>query len=304
VTVEGARHLAWSPDGRKIALTTSSGVTLLDASSLGQLASRRTEFPQFALAFSDDGKELATADGLEVGHGLRVWNGIDLALLSEHDLPGNDHYPGSAMAIGFLPESAVVVATSDFPSMSLWIVSPDGGLRRALAIEGAKPLTAALYPRLGLTAVSVGPGQAVQLWDSATATLREELPLSGAAYLQFTHDGSRLLAALDFVVEVWDLQEQRSTSEVPVRDGTISAIRIPAQLAVSQDDHLFATGTEIPSPGIGVWLVDSGRLAALLPHDHLDMIIDLSFDPASGDLAILLNDGTLEVWEIASTTPD
>jgi WD40 repeat protein len=295
-TVEGARHLAWSPDGRKIALTTSSGVTLLDGASLGQLASRRTDSPQYALAFSDDGKELATADGLEVGHGLRVWNGIDLALVSEYDLPG------SAMTIGFLPESAVVVATSGFPSMGIWIASRDGGLRRALAIEGAEPLTAALYPRLGLTAVSVGPGQAVQVWDSATATLREELPFSGAEDLQFTHDGSRLLAVLDFVVEVWDLQEQRSTSEVPVHGGTVSPIRIPARLAVSQDDHVFATGTEFPSPGIGLWLVNSGRLAALLPHDHLDKIIDLSFNPANSELAILFNDGRLEVWDIASST--
>ena len=291
--------MAWSPDGTRIALTTTNGLVLLDASTLRQVAAETTVYAQNALAFSVDGTRLATADHWELGRTFRVWDSVDLALLREHDLPGGENHPAPAMQLGFLPNGDLVLATSELPGMAIWTVSADSAVRRLFAIDGAEPLTATLDPLHGMVAVSVGPAEGVQVWDITSATMREDAPLSGAGWLQFSHDGRNLLALLNFVAVTWDIQEGRVESQAPIADGTISGPRIPFRLTISHDDTVFAAGTEIPSPGIGFWDVHTGQLMGMMSHDELGSVRGLSFSPTQSELIILLEDGRLQAWEIA-----
>jgi len=300
--VDGVMAMAWSPDGERIALTTISGVLLLDASTLSQVAAQTTDLPQNALAFSADGATLATVDHFEQGRTVRLWDTVDLAFLREHDLPGDENDP-AVMQLGFLPNGDLVVATAELPGMAIWTISPNGAMGRLFGVEGAYALMATLDPVHGMVAVPVGrefPSEVVQVWDITSASMRQEAPLSNAGSLQFSHDGRELLALLDFAATTWDIREDHIESQAPFSSGMISHARFPIHLTISHDDSVFASGTEIPSPGIGFWDVHTGQLLGLMRHDELGSVEWLSFSPTKNELAILLEDGRLQVWKVAT----
>lgn len=300
--VDGVMAMAWSPDGERIALTTTSGVLLLDSSTLSQVAAQTTDLPQNALAFSADGTTLATVDHFEQGRTVRLWDTVDLTFLREHDLPGDENHP-AVIQLGFLPNGDLVVATAELPGMAIWTISPSGATARLFVVEGAYALMATLDPVHGMVAVPVGrefPSEVVQVWDIASASMRQEAPLSNAGPLQFSHDGRELLALLDFVATTWDIGEARIESQAPFSSGMNSHARFPIHLTISHDDGVFASVTEIPSPGIGLWDVHTGQLLGLMRHDELGSVEWLSFSPAKNELAVLLEDGCLQVWEVAT----
>jgi WD40 repeat protein len=291
--------LDWSPDGGRIAVTTLNGVSLLDAATLEEIAFQATSYGQNALAFSGDGATLATADDWEMGRMFRVWDGHDLALLGEHDLPGSGDTRGAAVGLGFLGDGGIILAVGELPGLGIWTMTTDGSMVRALSVERAEPLTAVLDPSRGWVAVSVGPREAVQVWDIATGEMVDDVPLEGANTLGFTHDGRFLVALLDFVATLWDLEGGQRVGRIPIADGGAAYVpRVAFHISVSHDDRLLASGTEIPSPGIGIWHVSSGQLLGLLTHEGSERVDQFSFSPATDELALLLNDGRLEVWTI------
>jgi len=289
--------MGWSPDGGVIAVTTNRGVALIDAASLGELAFKATEYGRRPLAFSEDGARLATADGLELGRSFRVWEARDLALLGEYSLPGPGDFGTSAMKLGFLTDDEIVLAVGELSGLGVWITAPDGSMNHVLTIEGAEPLMAALSPSSDMVAVSVGPAQAVRVWRLRTDEMLEEVPVEGSPELQITGDGRFLVAMLGSTV-VWDLAAGRSIVEIPVSDGIAANHRIPYSVAISHDDRLLASDTEIPAPGVGIWELATGELAGMLAHEELERIVQISFSPANHELALLLNDGRLQVWRI------
>lgn len=297
-SLDGPVDLEWSPDGGLIAVTTANGVSLSDAATLEEIAFQETPYGQNALAFSGDGGRLATADDWEAGRRFRIWDGHDLALLGEYDLPGSGVTKGAAIALDFLGDGGVVLAASELAGLGIWTSATDESMTRNLSVKAAEPLTAVLDSSQSRVAVAVGPAEAVQVWDIATGEMIEEAPLAGASRLGFTHDGRFLLALLNFEAAIWDLQSERLAGEIPIADGAAGGPAIPFRLSVSHDDRLLASGTEMPSPGIGIWELESGQLLGLLAHEDLERVRELSFSPATDELAILLSDGRLEVWTI------
>ena len=60
----------------------------------------------------------------------------------------------------------------------------------------------------------------------------------------------------------------------------MAGTQTPFNLTLSHDDRLFATSTETPSPGMGLWELGSGQLVGLITHDELERVDWLSIsDP-------------------------
>jgi len=297
-SIPGAVNLAWSPDGHTIAVTGADGLSLLDGATLGEVASQTTQHGQNALVFAENGSRLATADGWEAGQTITVWGPRSLNLVGDYGFLGTDpEHVMPVMQLGLSEEGRIVSAVSETSGLGIWTTT-GGPLRRMLTVEGAEPITAALGQGGELLAVSVGPAEAVQVWDTADGVMLQEAPLSGALRLEFRHDSASLVALLDFTAVLWDLENARAALRIPIAGGTLSETRIPYDVAISWDDRILASGTEIPSPGIGLWDLDTGELLALLVHKDLERVIGLSFSPVADELAVLLNDGRLEVWSV------
>ena len=107
-----------------------------------------------------------------------------------------------------------------------------------------------------------------------------------------------LLVDLGSSISVWDVEARREVTRVPVLSTTGEDEDVPFRISVSHDDGLFVTGTTIPTPGIGIWELESGKLVGLIQHDQLAEVNRLSFSPTEDELAILLDGGRLEIWEI------
>jgi len=289
--VDGARALAWSPDGTRIAVTTLSGVVLLDATTLEEMASATTSVPQDALSFSRDEATLATADYGMDRKQFRLWNTDDLSVASAKKLPGRTDDFDLVMLIAFTQDGDLLLVTSGLTGTDVWRVAPDGGMRRALQIEAVIPESATVDPSRGLIATYMSPGgpeQNVQIRSFLGANLQQELPYTGALELEFAPGEGALLISTGDAVIVWDVDRSRELTQIPISTG---------RLAVGRNDALFAAGTDRPALGTGLWEVRTGTLVGFIPDERLNDTVQRVFSPTNDELGMLRNDGALEIWE-------
>jgi WD40 repeat protein len=298
--IDGARALAWSPDGKRIALTTLDGVVLVDAGTLQEVASATTTAAQDALAFSDDGAKLVTADYGRDRREFRLWNAEDLSLVWTKDLPSSLDYIDVANLLVPQQDGGFLLATSSLIGADIWHIAIDGAMDRVLQMGGVITETATIDPSLGLVAVYMGPGgpeQNVQFWNLTTGAIDQELPYPGVFELEFASRRGVLLVAAHSVF-IWDIDQGKELASVRTSTGLATGLGVWGRITVGVDDILFATGTELPARGIGIWETDTGVLVAFLPENTQQRTAGLALSPTARELAVLGDDDQLHVWEI------
>jgi WD40 repeat protein len=298
------RQMAWSPDGKTIAVSTMNGIALVDAASLTQVAYRETEIGQNHIAVSPDGGTIATADYWEEGLYYRRWTAKDLNLVGRYDLPDDPDLPGDeereqVAELAFLQSGELLLACQSLMGVDVWSSEQSGQLTHNFLIRGGFGMSATISSATGLVAAELSPGyeDVVEAWSSETMTLYKEIPITGNVSLLFSRQGNTLLVT-DWQATVWDLSSMRSVSAAPVWGPIVEGNGLPSGQSFSLDDRYFAGGTEIPARGIAIWETQTGQLAGLLPHEALAQIIDIDFSPANDELAILTYDGRLEIWSV------
>jgi WD40 repeat protein len=163
--------LAWSPDG-KILAAGRIAILLWDVES-GQAVRTLEGHRDFvrSLAFSPDGKKLASAS---MDKSIRIWE----------------------VKTG---REALVLKPEGFA------FSVDG---EAVMAPIALPATAAAFSPDGKTLATGGADRVVRLWDTEAGSLKKELKghRNAVMALAFSPDGTRLIsAALDHTIRSWDV---------------------------------------------------------------------------------------------------
>jgi WD40 repeat protein len=200
------------------------------------------------------------------------------------------------MALAFMPDGRLLLAVSQLLGVEVWSGYPDSDMHREFQVRYSQPLTVALHPIRGWVAVTMGPEAGdLQVWDLETNSLREEVPAISGLNPQFAHKATLLLFS-DWSAYIWDVEADEQVAATTIDTGGIDGPRVPYVITVSYDDTLFATGTSIPFPGIGVWEIPSARPVGIIPHDNLENVRQLSFSSVSSDIAIGLTDGLLQIW--------
>jgi WD40 repeat protein/predicted Ser/Thr protein kinase len=283
----GAENVAFSPDGKRLAITqTDHSISVCDVSAGCQTAHLPPYGRDFnAIAFSEDGRRLAVAADLPA---VSVWDtdtGRVVVELRTHMT--------RVMTVAFHPRGDRLLTASPDGSVHQW----DLGTRREVDMpyerhEGV--VKAVAYSPDGLRVASAGQDRTIRLWRAKGR--QEEAVLHGhtrtVVSLAFSRDGRRLASYQDDgVVRLWDTGPDAT---LPVLRGHTSYVY---PVAYTPDGRRIASGAW--DGDVRLWDAVTGQLVAVLPQGGF--VRDLALSP-DGTRLVAMGDGTdgLRVWNVAA----
>ncbi len=281
---ERGHSIAFSPDGRLVAVGTTSGVLLFDAQTNEQARFIETASWARSLAFSPDGRKLAV--GLFDGT-IRLYN----APGGQPDLTFAGH-EGRVRATAFTPDGSELVSVSDDGSVRTWRTSTGRPLQTLT--EGLlEPRTIAISPGGELLAVGMRDGS-IGLFNLDDLSLLRSLNghTDWVRSLAFSPDGSQLASGgFDKTIRVWDIEGDSSPF---VLEGHTSSV---LGVAFSPDGERIASGSVDTT--VRLWKASDGS-ALLTFQGHEGFVFSVAFSPDGKTLASGSEDNTLRLWDLSS----
>lgn len=305
--------VAFSPDGRTVATTTSNTFQLWDLTDpahISALSSPQRVEPTNVVnhvSFSPDGRTLAIAAG---DGGVYLWNVADRA----HPRAwGGKLAGGSAavMSVSFSPDGHTLAASGIGHAVQLWdVTDPAHPTALGPPLSGASATAFGnwdlAFSPVGHTLAVAGADGALRLWNVADPArpvalgrpLRSSHSGFGFTTLAFSSDGRRLAGGDQAgIVEVWDVTDPANPIDLPrftpdASGGVTSVVFLPGQYGV-------AVGTR--GGGVTVWNLTSAPIALPVGPDLLgssDVVNALAAGPGGRYLASASSDGSVRLWSL------
>ena len=277
--------LAYSPDGKLLALAGYREVRLVDASSNQELAKLTGHAGTVrALAFSRDGKLLAAAGGLPAQSGeVLIWDVQQRKLL--HAIHGHSD---CIYGVAFSPDGRTIATASYDKLVKLFDIASEKEIRTYK--DHIDAVYAVAFTPDGSRLVSGAADRTIKIWNVATGdrlyTLSE--PQDGINTLAIDPTGKLVAAAgLDKTIRIWSLGEKEGTllhSLIAHEDAILRLAWSPdgAQLLSSSADRT-------------VKLFRAADLSELQSFPETDWVYGLEFAPNGKTFAIGRFDGTLTI---------
>ncbi|MHC4623977.1 MAG: protein kinase domain-containing protein, partial [Planctomycetota bacterium] len=245
------------------------------------------------LAFSPDGRLLATVDGSTA----RLWK----------TTTGRPHSPPLDLekridAIVFSPDGKLLVTHSEEGVAQLWDAATGHPLGPPLRHEAGKRKwqdaygwSAAFSPD-GKLLATAGDDKTVRMWETKTGQPHGEPMRHGrqASAVTFSPDGKLLASgASDGTVQLWEVASGRPHGQpLHTKQWYVSKI------AFSPDGKLLATTAY---EAVYLWETEMGRLRAELPDPA--WVKDMTFSPDGKLLATASTYGTAQLWDTTTGKP-
>ncbi len=333
----GDRGIAFSPDGSRLAVATSIGIWLYDAETLSEIALLAGHNEKVStVAFSPDGKKLASGSGSQLPGTLKLWD-----VESGQNIVAFHVERSSVVSAAFSPDGAKLawagrlwdVATGQ----QLDIIQDKGLFKLEFSSDGV------MLAGTSISAVNGKRAGIVKLYDIETGQLLKTLNqgTERVSSIAFSPDGHLLASgsAVDGTVNLWDVDSGQNTAVFTVKpndgvamcvafspDGAKLAVASAAGitlLEVSTGQHLYTRqhveigkleisvdvfsvafspdGTKLASAswdGVKLWDAAAGQNIAALPG-HARAVNAVAFAPDGLTLASNSISG-VQVWEVAA----
>jgi len=282
--------VAFSPSGNLIA---SAGedqlVKVWDATSAPEARSFRAPLTCQTLAYSSDGKRLATADD-----NIRIWEPATGRLLRSFGGPKE-----FVEDVAFSPDDRAV-ATAGRSGVKVWEASTGKVL---LTLHGPEAQDRGIaYSPDGTLLAAAGADGVVRVWDAHNGSERFALSAheGAATSVAFSPDGRQLASSgLDQVVKVWDMGDGHEVFTLRGHSGPVHRVAFSprgdclASGAVRRND----LDSESPAEGeLKVWDARSGEQRHTL-WGHTGAVTSIAFSPDGARLASGSEDLTVKIWD-------
>ena len=282
----GVRSVFFSSDGKELYTGSYDGtVKVWQVPSAESSNVLRHHGAQRGLAFSPDGKLLATADTL--GHTAWVW---DLVSCRRWEQSIGQH-PQPVQYVAFSPDGKFLVTAGLSDEVQVWDVSehkmtfrfPRGpGLFSGIAFHPSEPI-------LAIAADSV---RFWNVWTGRETNLLVNAPAHGAQRVVFSPDGKRLALGMENgSISVWNVATGHEFQSFYENSSHLW------QLCFSHDSTRLASAGE--NNRIVVYDVRRQRAIESI-QAHTDRVWGLAFAPDDKTLISTSWDGTIKFWSLAN----
>ena len=233
----GSNSIAYSPNGRMLAVGRWQGVDLLDAQTGDQKLSLsgHTSSVSF-LAFSSNGKNLATAARSSQDKAVRLWNARTGELLRKFE------HPEGISSMTLSPDGGTLVSGSWDGMIRFW--NTRTGRNTKTLDMWSEPLA---YSPDG-SKIAVGRGDRILLLNARTGQVQQTLSghTNGIYRMAFSSDGSALVSASwDGTIRLWNASagSHRLTIEGHFNFRAVTLSPNGKTIATTSDDGVFLWNT-------------------------------------------------------------
>ena len=278
-------QVAFAPDGRQVAAACQdSNVYLLDTRTRSVRALRGHADQVFSVAFSADGRLLASGDW---GGTVRLWEvvtGKQARVLRGHT--------AAVSGLSFSPDGRRALSGSRDKTVRLWEVAT--GKQERVLKGHAGGVNGVSFSPDGRLALSGSVDKTARLWEVATGKQVRVLEghAAGVYDVSFSPNGRLALSGSgDKTVRLWEVATGK---RVRVLEGHAAGVN---GASFSPDGRLALSGSLDKT--VRVWDVATGKLKRVL-EGHTGGVYGVSFSP-DGRLALSGgSDKTVRLWEVAT----
>ncbi len=291
-------EIHFSPDGSKLAVSTSIGIWLHDPNTgkeLDLLRSSQITRP-YVFAFSPDGKTIASTgrDKLKPTsrpgiNAVEVWDittGEDKAILLGHIRPVN--------SIAFSPDGETIAtgATHYDKTVRLWNAHTGQNIYTS-NIE-TKWDTFVVFSPDGTSYAAAGDDNLVHLWDRKIG--KQTITLTGHTKRVFTAeystDGKTIATvSYDGTMRFWDATTGNHNTTLKFNEDRVISI------GYAPNGNTIGCGTV--SGDVQLWDIQTMKLKSTLTG-HTERIKSITFAPDGKTIASASRDNTIRLWDAAT----
>ncbi len=282
---ERAHALAFSPDGKRLAIGGTSGIYLFDIQQLSEPVFIQTDVWARSLLFLPQNNQLVA--GL-FDNTVKFWNPTNTQLLKTLDEP-----EGWVRSISISRDGSLIAAASDDDTIRIWQTVSD-------------ELKLVLSNMVGVRVVALSPDGSLVAGALSDNTVRISNVSNGALLYTFTGhtDWARCLAfspdgqtlascGFDKSIRLWNIS---NGSLMRVLEGHKSSI---LGIAFSPDGQTIASGSIDQS--VRLWNARDGSEIKVL-QGHTDFVYAVAFSPNGKTLASGGGDNTVRLWNLEDLT--
>ena len=276
-----ANSVAFSLDGKWLAVGTSSGIAIFDSQTLLQERFILTGVWARSVAFSPDGGTIAA--GLLDGS-ARFWRFAD-----GQEIRTFDDHGGWVRSVAFSSDSSLFATAADDDKVRLWDAA-DGSLKLAIAdLPGVRVL--ALSPDGQILAAGSEDAR-IQLLNISDGSLIKILEghKGWVRSLAFSPDGQTLASgAFDAKAILWDVASGQLKYLLSDHQSSVLG------LSFSPDGNTLASGSVDST--VKLWNVADGSVIRTLVG-HSDFVYSVAFSPDGKTIVSGSSDNTVRLWDL------